>query len=193
MDGASGFWQAVWWQLGIGWPGVFSVVVSSTVLYVCFALVVHLSGPKLTARPSVLSFSVMALLGALCARGMLGNSPTLAGSLLAVAVLLVLEALLGRVRWAARRAKADGGKGHRAVVVMVDGIFCSDVLHDRRLTEAQLLARLRMEGLLSRRDAALVILERRGGLTVVKRGQRIERALLHGVRGADRIPEDLVL
>lgn len=186
-----GFWAELWFQVGITWPGAVGVVLASAALYLCFALVVHLAGPRLWARPSVLSFSVMALLGALCARGMLGNSPTLMGSLLAVTVLLVMEAILGRVRWAARGAGQRRDR-HGAAVVMVDGIVCQDVLHDRRLSQQHLLSRLRQEGVLNRREAALVVLERRGGLTIVRRGERIDRELLHGVRGAQGLPEHVL-
>ena len=63
-------------------------------------------------------------------------------------------------------------------------------LRRHRMTQSQLWSTLRQSGVTSRRQVALVVLESRGRLTVVRTGQPIDSELLHGVRGVDDVPTD---
>src|SRR5699024_2936118 len=92
------FWQEVWYTMGISWAGAVSVFISTIVLYAFFTLVLTMAGPRLNARPTVLSLGVTLLLGALTARSMLGNSPTLFGGLIAINTLMILEVIFRRWR-----------------------------------------------------------------------------------------------
>lgn len=190
-----GFWEQVWWHVGTSPAGALSVVLATSVLYLVFAGVLHLVGARLMGTPGVLAFCLSAMLASLFARAMLGNSPTMVGALLAVATLLLLEGVLGRIRFAHRSARhAHGARwGRSPVVVVVQGRARPEVLRRRRLGEPEVLARLRTAGLLTPDDAALVILEPRGQLTIVRRGQRIDARLLEGVEGAELVPEELVV
>ena len=157
--------------LGISWTGAAGVVLSTIVLYLFFSLLVHLSGTRLMATMSTASFVVLAVVGGVSARSMLGESPTMIGALLVLNTLMVMEALMGTFRRLARSAAA-----HRR----------------RRLTEAGLHDRLRIGGVLDPAEVELVILEERGGLTIVRRGERIAPALLADVEGAELVPERLL-
>lgn len=180
----------LWSQVGISGAGVLGVVLATVVLYLLYAAVVQLAGPRLMANPSVFSFSVMALLGALCARAMLGEYPTLAGAAVAMVTLLLLEAVLGRVR--GRMFARIGLRGPRPTVVVVRGHVVAGLARRRGLGEAQLLALLRRAGVHRMEDAALVILENRGTLTVVREGARIDRRMLQDVAGRGLVPESLL-
>lgn len=167
-----------------------SIVLSTIVLYLIYALILQVAGQRLTANPSVLSFSVMALLGALCARAMLGHHPTLVGGLIAVVTLLLLEYTLGHLRRGAGRTFAL--RGPRPTVIMVHGHVIRWNLKRVGMHEVQLWTLLRRAGLHRMSDAELVILEPRGGLTIVRPGQEIDHQLVRDVRGADLIPSSLL-
>ncbi|MFC7376126.1 YetF domain-containing protein [Brachybacterium sp. GCM10030267] len=184
------FLHQLWTQVGITGSGLLGVLISTAVLYVLYALILQIGGQRLTANPSVLSFSVMALLGALLARAMLGESPTLAGGLVAVATLLLLEFTLGRLRSGLARTFALHGP--QASVVMIHGHVLPWRLRHLGVQEEQLLTLLRRAGLHCVQDADLVILEPRGALTIVRRGESIDRRLVQDVRGADSIPRSLL-
>ncbi|WP_246957205.1 YetF domain-containing protein [Brachybacterium sp. Marseille-Q7125] len=184
------FLDQLWFQIGITPAGVMGVLLATVTLYLLFTLILQVAGQRLSANPSVLSFAVMALLGALTARAMLGNSPTLLGWLLAVAVLLLLESTLGRIRGGLGRVFRRGGP--RASVVMIHGHPLPDTLHQVGMDGEHLTALLRRAGVHHLIDADLVILEPRGSLTVIRRGQQIDPALLTDVRGAERIPPSLL-
>ncbi|WP_114853320.1 DUF421 domain-containing protein [Brachybacterium sp. YJGR34] len=184
------FWEELWWQIGISWAGVLGVLISCVVLYLLFTVILRVAGPRLSGSPSVLSVAVMALLAALIARSILGNSPTLLGGLVAIGTLMVLEHTLGgRHITAARRVL----RGPRPTVVMVHGHVLAWQLRHLGMHEELLLTQLRREGVHHVVDADLVILEARGGLTIVRRGERIDRRLVGDVRGAGMIPDSVLL
>lgn len=182
--------REVWAHGGIDGWGVLSVVVATTVLYLVYTLVLQIAGQRLSANPSVLSFSVLALLGALVARAMLGETPTMLGGLVAIATLLVLEFVLGRMRGALARVLIPHGP--RPTVVMVHGHVLRWQLRHVGMDLDHLHTLLRRAGLLHVHEADLVIMESRGTLTVVRRGERIDRALLADVRGAEIVPRSLI-
>lgn len=183
-------WDQVWYNVGITPGGAIGVVLASTVLYLVYTLVMHLLGPRLMAAPSVLSFTLVALFGAIAARAMLGNSPTLVGALLAISTLLVLESFLGRLQDSVMKLLRV--KGPRAAVVMVHGHVIEPHLRLRHLSRDDLMAMLRRAGIHRLEDAELVILENRGSLTVVRAGEKVDSALIAGVAGRSLIPQALV-
>ena len=178
----------LWSHIGITPGGALGVMVASMALYVMYAVVLAVWGPRLFSSSSTLSMALLTVLGSLFARAMLGDFPTLGGALVAATTLLVLEALLGRLR----RPLARTLGRHRPRVVMVEGAFVPRPRRGRVASEADLLTRLRAAGVRRVEDAALVIVESRGGLTVLRTGQRIDTRLLAGVRGAEYVPEHLI-
>lgn len=178
----------LWSHIGITAGGVVGVAVATVALYLVYAVVLGLWGPRLFASSSTLSVALLTVLGGLFARAMLGDFPTLAGAFVAAGTLLVLEAVLGRLR----RTSVHGRGWHRPRVVIVEG----HLLHRTRwawvVTEADLYTRLRTSGVRRIEDAGLVILESRGSVTVLGPGDRIDERLLAGVVGAEDVPEHLV-
>src|SRR5699024_167276 len=76
-------WGIIWRDyIGISWNGALGVDASAVVLYIFLSLLVHLSGQRLMANPTVGSFVVLALIGGVTARATLGESPTLLGALI---------------------------------------------------------------------------------------------------------------
>ena len=176
--------------LGISWTGALGVVLSTIVLYLFFSLLVHLAGTRLMATMGAASFVVLAVVGGVSARSMLGESPTMLGGLLVLNTLMVMEALMGSLRRVTRVLPAAVRR--RPSVVMLEGRSLVEALHRRRLTESGLHDRLRAGGVLDPAEVELVILEERGSLTVVRRGDRIAPALVADVEGAELIPERLL-
>lgn len=177
--------------LGISWTGALGVVLSTIVLYLFFSLLVHLAGTRLMATMGAASFVVLAVVGGFSARSMLGESPTMLGGLLVLNTLMVMEALMGSLRRVTRVLPAAVRR--RPSVVMLEGRSLVEALHRRRLTESGLHDRLRAGGVLDPAEVELVILEERGSLTVVRRGDRIAPALVEDVEGAELIPERLLV
>lgn len=184
-------WGTVWDDyIGISASGALGVLAATIALYLFFSLLVHLSGQRLMANPTVGSFVVLAVIGGVTARSMLGESPTLLGALIVLNTLMVLEWTMGTLRGVMRPGTARGTR--RPAVVMVGGRIVPGMLRRRRLTEQDLLNRLRIGGVTSLQQVELVILETRGTLTVVRSGATIDAALVEGVDGRESIPERLL-
>lgn len=184
-------WGVVWDDyIGLSLSGALGMLASTVVLYLFLTLLVHVAGPRLMATPSVASFAVLALIGSVSARSMLGDGTTLLGGLLVLNVIMLMEAVLGTIR---RSVRLIPERAHtRPTVVMIDGRTVAPALRRRRLSERDLRERLRASGVLELHEAALVILEARGSLTVVRRGSRIDRRLVETLEGRDLVPEDLL-
>lgn len=184
-------WSIVWRDyLGISWSGAVGVVLSTVVLYAFFSLLVQVSGQRLMANPTVGSFVVLAVIGGVTARATLGESPTLLGALLVLNTLMLLEWLTGTLRRTG--SSRSMGALRRPAVVMVGGSTVPGALRRRRLSEPDLLNRLRISGVRDLSRVELVILENRGTLTIVSEGATIDAALVAGVDGREQIPERLL-
>ncbi|WP_232547058.1 YetF domain-containing protein [Propioniciclava soli] len=177
----------LWTHIGMTPWDALGVVIAATVLYLAYSLVLAWSGPRLFSSSSTLSLALLTVLGSLIARGMLGPTPTLAGALVASTTLLVLEALLGRLRRIAAVSRR-----HQPRVVMVNGRFVSRPARELLVSEADLMARLRSAGVRHLEDAGVVVLEPRGGVTVIRRGEKVDPRLLAGVAGVEFVPAHLL-
>jgi uncharacterized membrane protein YcaP (DUF421 family) len=180
-------------HLGISLTNALGVVVSASVLYVAVAAVLRHWGRRMATTASTGTIALVTLVGAIAARATLGNAPTLAGGLVAIGTLVVLERVFGRwmpaVRQFGRRRRPGRRPGPAAVVLMVGGEPCEDELRRAGITEHALWGLLRQSGVVHRDEVGVAVLEPRGGLSVMRAGQRFDRQLLVGVRGANEIPE----
>lgn len=175
------FGQALWHELGITAPQAVAVVVASTVLYLTFTAVLRMWGQRLFANRSGTGLAVVLVLGAIMGRSMLGPNVTLLSGLLCLATLLTLEWLLGT----GRRA---GILGHRrAVVVVADGEVDRRALKRYHLDERIIDARLRQAGITDLDDVRGLILEADGSVSICRRDAPLDRRILGGVRGAERL------
>lgn len=180
----------LWFQIGISWWGALGVVIATVVLYLVYTGLMRLLGPRLMAAPSALSFTLVALFGAIAARAMMGNSPTLLGALIAIGTLLCMEVMMGRISDAVGRFRRHHGP--RPVVVMVSGQVIEENLRKRHLTGGHLMDMLRRAGIHRLVDVELAILENRGTLTIVRAGDQVDDALLAGIEGEQLIPASLL-
>src|SRR4051794_20051613 len=135
--------------------GAGAIVVSATVLYLALSAVLRRYGQRLYASPSSFNLAIVTVLGAVVGRAILGQVPTLAGGLLALATLFLVEGVAGRIRG----ARAPSDDRHRAVAVMVNGEVDTAELVRRRITEPALWSALRIAGVRTPAEVALVVLE----------------------------------
>ena len=172
----------IWPHIGISAGGVVGVVVATVVLYAVFVAILHFWGIRYLAAGSTMSVAVFTVLGALCARAMLGNSPTLCGALVAMATLFVLEFGFGRLHAVmSMRSHRAAGRA-RAWAVMIDGRARPDALRHVGLTAERLHERLRAGGVRHLDDVALAVLDRAPSRTASSASARSRTAPGSGSR-----------
>ena len=180
----------LWYQIGITPAGALGVVIASTIIYSVFAVVVSLWWRHFRSTNTAFAFALTVVLGAVLGRSMLGNSPTLVGGLIALTTLLLLEALFDKVREHPRFQRRS--QGVNAAVVMVAGLIDHAELKRHGVRPGELWAALRRAGVRNVSDVGAVVLEADGALTVLPSGRRVDRRILVGVKGADRLPPEML-
>ncbi len=176
-------------HLGISLINAIGVVISATILYVALTAVVRVWGRRLTANPTTGSIALVTLVGSIAARATLGNSPNLLGGLVAIGTLVVLERIFGR--WSAATRGWVPRWGRSAVVLMAGPTVRIEALANFGMSESMLWSQLRTHGIRSREEVALVVLEPRGSVSVLRSNTPLERELFDGVDGIEDVPAGL--
>lgn len=166
------------------------MVLSSTILYFSYALLLRFWGRRLRASLSVFSVAVVTVAGSITARAMLGNIPTLTGGFIALIVIFSWEAIARhpKIRPLFKFKLAST----QAELVMLEGVILTDQLKTFRLSEEVLWTKLRQAGITHRNQVALGLLESNGQLTILRSGNTIDSALLASITGRERIPDYLI-
>lgn len=178
----------MWHSLGITPLEALWVVVSALGIYLAFFLLIRGFGQRALASWSTLDKAVIIALGAVLGRVVLGYTPTLAAGVIGLATLfgmLRVEAFL-------RRTKQGAYLSSKPILLMAGGTVLHDGLKRARILEDELYFKLRQAGIRNFSEVALVILEPTGDVSVLRRGQLIDRALLRGVQERDLIPAELL-
>jgi len=166
-------------ELGVtGWQAV-SLVVAATVLFWVFTWIISFFGQRLLLGVSGSSVALMMLIGAVTARAMLGEQPTMAAGIIVLAVLLCWEGIFTMFRRRIRRSTP----GRSARCVLQNGVIDEDALRLAYLSHTDLLVRLRRAGVMRLQDVELAIIERNGSLTVIRAGQPVDDEFLADVVG----------
>lgn len=181
--------ENLWDVIGIQPLGALGVVIAATVIYFVFGAVVTWWWRHFRTSNSAFAFALTVILGSLMARSILGDTPTLAGGLIALATLLILEAVMDRLQLSARLPGAPGQPAH---VVMVGGTEEAAVLRQHGIRSSQVYVALRRAGIRSDTEVGAVILEGDGSFTVLRAGEQVDANLLVGVSGVDKLPAGMV-
>ncbi|UNK45521.1 DUF421 domain-containing protein [Arthrobacter sulfonylureivorans] len=179
----------MWQEYGLAWSDALRVVISAITLYVAVLLVIRVLGQRTLASMSSFDLAAVIALGAVIGRAILGNTPTLVAGLLGLVTLLTLQAVAGQVRRLGRGAQLVNS---RPVLLMAGQDMLRDNLVRSHVVEEEVRAKLRLAGIRHPSEVACVVLESTGQISVLRRGQPIDPALLEGVAGADRMPQDLL-
>lgn len=103
-------------------------------------------------------------------------------ALAAIAGVFLIQWLLAKARQKSERFKDI--ITNEPVLLMDRGKFLEKAMASTRVSRANLLEKLRLEGVADIGDVRAVVLETTGDISVI-RGARIDDALMEGVRGAD--------
>ncbi len=179
----------MWAEFGLDWVDAARVVVSAIAFYVAVLLLVRFLGQRTLSSLSSFDLAAIIALGAVIGRAILGDTPTLLAGLLGLTTLLALQAITGELR---RNRKAATIVNSPAVLLMAGPRLLDENLKRSHIVSSEVYSKLRMAGVRSLEEVACVILEPTGQISVLKRGEKIDPALLVGVVGAELVPEEFV-
>ena len=156
-----------------GWLGIARVLIVGTLAYASLVLLLRVSGKRTLSKMNAFDFIVTVALGSTLATVLLSKEVALAEGVTAFILLIGLQYLITWLSVRSRRienlVKAEPS------LLFFGGQFLHETLRRERVTQAEVRAAVRSQGLCQMENAAAVILETDGSLTVLQNhnGQEI--------------------
>lgn len=184
MTPPQGWSAALIEHLGIELWRIPVVVIAAIAVYVSLVLLLRVFGARLLSGLSTFDTVVAIMIGSMGARVIFGHPPTLSAGLIGILTLVLLEVVFGAVVSTVRGRRVIAGAPR---VIVAHGRVLTDQMRRAHVATADLHAALRRAGLGGVEQAACVILEASGHLSVIRAGMPIDAELLDGVVGAERV------
>jgi uncharacterized membrane protein YcaP (DUF421 family) len=165
------------------WFGLVRIVVVGTAAYAALVLILRVSGKRTLAQLNAFDLVVTVALGSTLATVLLSKSVALADGLLGFALLVGLQYA---VAWVSVRSPRFGAVVKSEPSLLLHrGRFLEGAMRRQRVTQEEVVSALRSSGLARPEDAAAVVLETDGSLSVVRAaGDGQEATVLRGLNRA---------
>lgn len=159
------------------------VMLSALGIYLTFVTLVRVFGVRVLTGWNGFDAVIIIMFGAVAGRVIIGHPPTLASGVIGLGTLMLLEVIFG----AFQSVIGVRSMHPRARVIVAHGVFLEKNLHRSHLKRSEIYAALRRAGLAQLSQAQCVILEETGGLSVIREGTEIDRAMLTDVIDGDKV------
>ena len=166
-----------------GWAGLGRTLVVGTLAYAVVVLWLRLSGKRTLSKWNAFDFIVTIALGSTLATILISKDVALAEGALAMGLLIALQFLITwlAVRWPALRRLIKS----EPTLLLDRGRILTDALRAQRVTEGELRAAVRSQGIAALEDVDAVVLETDGTFSVIRSEDAGSRSALQGVAGVD--------
>jgi uncharacterized membrane protein YcaP (DUF421 family) len=146
----------------------WDIVLRTAVIYLVILIGLRLAGKREIGQMTVFDLVVLLLIANAVQNAMVGPDTSLAGGILAAAVLLVLNAVVAqlRLRWPRLRRIIEGSP----TLLVLHGEVIADHLRREGLDQETLEAALREHGVADLSDVEMAVLEIDGSISVVPAG-----------------------
>lgn len=167
------------------------VLVSGVGIYIVLLVLTRATGLRSFSKMSSFDFATTVAFGSIIASTLLSKNPPLANAAFALAVLYGLQYGVSQARHFSPRLQRL--VDNEPLLLMAGETVLHDNLRAARVTLDDLRSKLRMAGVTDRSQVLAVIFETTGDCSVLCNGDRLDPWLLVQVRGAERIPADLII
>lgn len=164
-----------------GWEAVLRTAIIAAVAYPGMLLMVRISGHRTLAQMNAFDLIVTVALGSTLASVITSQDVALAQGLLAFALLIMMQFVLSLTTVRSRRL--EGIINGEPVLLLRRGRILDSAGHRSRVTEDEIRAAVRSEGLAGLEDAEAVVLETNGQLSVVRRQASGATSAVSGISG----------
>jgi len=151
----------------------WDIVLRTAVIYLVILIGLRLAGKREIGQMTVFDLVVLLLIANAVQNAMLGPDTSLAGGILAAVVLLVLNAVVARLRlrWPLLRRLVEGSP----TLLVLRGEVITDHLRREGLDQETLEAALREHGVADLSEVEMAVLEIDGSISVVPTGGTTKR------------------
>lgn len=162
------------------WYGIVRTLVSGTLAYLALLFVLRMSGKRTLSKMNAFDLIVTVALGSTLATVILSRDIALVEGITALALLVALQYV---ITWASVRSRAvEKWVKADPTMLFYEGRFLDSALRRERVTETEVLAAVRNQGLPNMDRVGAVVLETDGSLNVLQRGQHESMDTLRGVQ-----------
>ena len=149
------------------WDRLASVTQGSLFFFVFIILVMRVSGKRTASQMNNFDWIVTVAMGSLAASGILLKDVSIADASLAIGILAACQ---WGTTWLITRSERFARLVKPAPRLLADGgRMLTEAMHKERVSEAEILSRLRQQGYAQGSEAQWVVLETDGSLTVIPR------------------------
>jgi len=145
--------------------GMAVIVVRTLAVYLFILVAFRLSGKREVGQLAPFDFALILLIANAVQNAMVGPDTSLVGGLVAAAVLLAVNFVLGRL--ASRNRKVERMLRGQARILVNRGHVHDDALHSESISHEELLQALRENGCATLADCRLAVLEVDGSISVI--------------------------
>ncbi|MBZ6378402.1 DUF421 domain-containing protein [Pacificimonas flava] len=162
---------------------LFEIAAGAAIFYLYIVLIVRLMGKRTTSQMNSFDWIINITVGSIAASGILLKNVSFFGALLAIAVLALCQ-------WLTTKLAMNSALFRRVLkaeprLLVHKGRFLRDAMARERVSEDEIMAKLREQGMSRVGDANWVVLETYGAMSVIPREQigLDEASLLENVTG----------
>jgi uncharacterized membrane protein YcaP (DUF421 family) len=148
------------------WSSLGRILIVGILAYVALVAILRISGKRTLTKLNAFDLVVTVALGSTLATILLNKDVTLAEGVLALGLLICLQYV---ITWLSVRAPSVPayGQGRADAARASVGQFLDDALRRQRVTREEVVAALRSSGMTEISQAATVILETDGSISVI--------------------------
>jgi uncharacterized membrane protein YcaP (DUF421 family) len=152
------------------WHGLLRVLIIGTATYAALIALLRVSGKRSLSKMNAFDLVVTVALGSTFATVILDGSIPLAEGVFALALLILLQFV---ITWLSVRFEVVKRLVKSEPTLLVrDGIYLDEAMRTQRVTREEVRAALRDHGTAELSEAACVVLETDGSMSVIKNGQQ---------------------
>lgn len=174
-------WQA-WFA--IDWQQVLGISLSAVGFYIGLMIFTRLMGLRSFSKLSSHDFAMTVGIGSILASTVLSDSPSLSQGLFAVGSLFVIQAVVSVLRRKVKPLKAL--IDNQPIILMAHGEYLMDNLKESNLSTSDVQQVLRKNGVKSKTEVFVVIMETTGDMSVIKNNDVVpDKSLFNDVRDSE--------
>jgi uncharacterized membrane protein YcaP (DUF421 family) len=158
-------------ELGSGLP---EIALRTAIIYVVVIVLLRVSGKRGVGQMSIVDLVLVLIIANGVQNAMVGQNTSIYGGIVAAATLVVLDSIIRKV--ADRSPKFERLLEGEPVLLARDGEVFRAAMRKQGISNDELMAGVRSQGLEDVRDARLVFLETNGHITVVPATAKIRPA-----------------
>jgi uncharacterized membrane protein YcaP (DUF421 family) len=148
------------------WNSLYNTLISGILAYIFIVFLLRISGKRTLSKWNAFDFIVTIALGSSLATAILSEQVSLLQGILGFAVLIFMQLIVTwlsvRIGFVQKLIKAE------PALLFFEGKFVKEKMQQERVTESEVRAALRGEGIADISDDLIVVLETDGSFSIIK-------------------------